>query len=237
MPIQTAKFGPFPLTFPPWLSQFFNAYLDLTRRRADNGGMGKPTMTMNVSFRAVAALVISALVLGCGFHINSAAPPPPVVHYKLARAVESDGREHLNMNFTQTISSNDPKAPGLHQGIMGGSDTSDGEERTLSWLCRDVQKEAETQGNTVTVWMPLMDRKEAHRAYLVASLKGLTVELDGFEGVEHVKFDDKKVKAWPLVLTTDGYALDISFTDGGKTAHINRVLHHHWDSTGGTAGN
>ena len=94
--------------------------------------MGKPTMTMNVSFRAVAALVISAgIVLGCGFRIDGRRPPPPpVVHLQsFAGQSDPDGREHLNMNFTQTISSNDPDAPGLHQGIMGDSDTSDGEER------------------------------------------------------------------------------------------------------------
>ena len=101
---------------------------------------------------------------GCGFHINSAAPPPPVVHFTLERAVESDGGEHLNMNFTQTISSDGSNVPGFNFGSMGGSDTSDGEERTLASLCRNVQKEAETKGNTVTVWMPLMDRKEARRA-------------------------------------------------------------------------
>ena len=154
-----------------------------------------------------------------------------MLQYHIEREVTPAGCEEVRVGHTTEFEmpSRDPDAVGPRSlsVIVGDSDDSEITDTHLSTYCR-WRENAGAQRNPATASSPegrFGKDGEAWLIYIAATLSDATLEVD-CAATDQVEFADGKSGAWPLVLKkNDGYALDLSFLDGGKKLRINKILY------------
>jgi hypothetical protein len=134
------------------------------------------------------------------------------------RELDADGGEGANIALGELPLTSDGGGP-LHFSVVGCDDTRV-EKTSLSLISKVVSERADsivvsgpTKGTDGNGWI----------LYLAANLPDRQLDFD-IAGVERVAFADGSQKSWPLVLQRTAVALDVTYSDDGKTARINKLL-------------
>ena len=172
---------------------------------------------MSASKPVSVLLLASTILLSCQGQSRAPIVESEIFHLSLKRELDAEGRENACIaGGTLPLTSD---ARGLvHFSVVGCDDTCI-KKSSLSIVCKAALESVDS----LVLSGPTKCDGGGWVLYLAANLRNRQVMFD-ISGVDEVTFADDQRRPWPLVLRRNGVALEVTYTDGGKKAHINKVI-------------